>query len=570
MWNDTVRLMRGLGYPEAWLEEAAEYGDEDAYVAFDPSWVGEFPEIPEQTVDQLVRRQAEKSPNSPALRYLGRTLSYADFEDLIGRAAGVLRAQGVGKGDVVAVMVPTSAMHWVVFFALARLGAVHCGVNVMYRADELSYQLADAGANAIVCLDHFLPLVEGLPPEVRPTHVLSTTLGDLADPTFQPYGSLHDWWKPHGGTGSSATPLLEAMRSVEPIRESSDADVRTELGQIVYTSGTTGRPKGVMQTHYNMIHNALTHTLAMVTTTTPVTYSPMPMFHTGGFFVYSLPVFARGGVVVPRPLFDPSDALACITEERVNVLFGPPTLFAALLAHGLDGYDLAGIEICATGAAPVPKDLARRWKAATGLVMRSGWGMSELNSLGTYNALPGRTDLNTVGVPVVGEMRVVNVSRDVVGRDEVGEIEFRGMQVSRGYLGKPDETAITFQPDGWVRTGDAGLINRNGFLEYVDRIKDLIIVSGYNVAPAEIEAVIRAVPGVTEVAVVGEPHEYKGEVPVAYVSGDVTERAVLDFCQQKLSKIKVPARVQVMEELPKSSMGKVMKGRLGQHARDVR
>ncbi|MGH3439802.1 MAG: class I adenylate-forming enzyme family protein [Sciscionella sp.] len=561
MTADGLALLQRLGYPDDWLAEARNYSPGDAYVVFDPDWAEEIPQVPEDTVDLIIRRHAEHRAAAQALIYLDRTLRYGELDDLIGRAAAVLREKGVGRGNVVAVMVPTSAMHWVVFFAIARLGAIHCGVNVMFRKDELKLLFEDAQPSALVCLDHFLPVVDQISKSSKPTTVFSVSLRDLADPEFQPYPSLTEWWSPAAERGAGAISLLEAMDQAVPVHEGAEVDARAEIGQIVYTAGTTGKPKGVVQSHFNLIHNAITHTIVMPTIQRPVTYSALPLFHTGGFFVYSMPTFVRGGTVIPRPLFDPRDALACIENHAVNVFFGPPTLFTALLSYGLDSVDLTSLKVCATGAAPIPSALPVQWEAATGQVLWGGWGMSELNSLGTYNGLPGRPAPGTLGVPVVGEVRIV-VDAQVAARGQEGEIEYRGMQVSKGYLGKPAETEAAFRPDGWFRTGDVGRIDDQGFLHYVDRQKDIIVASGYNISPAEIERVLLSHPAISEAAVVGAPHDYRGEVPIAFVVGDVTAEEVQAFCRDRLAAIKVPDRTVVLDQLPKNTMGKTLKRNL--------
>lgn len=558
MDSEVLALLRRIGYPQAWLTEAAAYAAHDAYTVFDPRWADEVPEIPEATVDVIVQRQARQRPDAAAIVYLDRTITYRELHDLVGRAAAVLRDSGVGRGDVVAVMVPTSAIHWIVFFALARLGATHCGVNVMYQREELEYVLADAQPTVLVCLDQFLPVVEQIRPDARLDKVFTVTLRDLADQDFRPYPALHDWWHAPAVHAQWADALTEAMDRAAPLTDTAEVDARNEIGQIIYTAGTTGHPKGVLQTHFNLVHNAMTHTLAMPGIEVPVTYSTLPMFHTGGFFVYSLPTFARGGTVIPRPLFDPGDALSCIEKHSVNAFFGPPTLFLALLEYGLDDFDLSSVEFFATGAAPVPVDLPDRWQAAIGAELGLGWGMSELNSLGTFNGLPGRRGPGTLGVPVVGEMRVT-LDGTVVAKNVDGEIEYRGMQVSRGYLGNPDETEATFTASGWLRTGDIGRIDDAGALNYVDRRKDLIFASGYNISPAEIENTLLSHPGITDAAVIGEPHSYRGEVPVAFVVGVISPEEIISYCRERLAAIKVPARVVVLEQLPKNTMGKTLK-----------
>jgi len=560
---ETRKFYEGLGYPAKWLEEAERYQPDDSYVMFDPDWAEQLPPIPGQTVDVIVRHNAEQRPAAPAIVYLGRTLTYGELHTLVGRAAAVLRRYGVGRGDVVAVMVPTSAMHWVLFFALARLGAVHCGVNVMYRADELRFLLDDAKPRVVICLGELLPVVEQAASECTPATMFTVSISDLADPGFAPYPGLDAWWpSPLQRRCASAPAFLDEMMKTPPLLDPAPvADLREEVGQIVYTAGTTGRPKGVLQTHYNLMHNAVTHTLAMPGVSVPVTISILPLFHTGGFFVYSLPTFVRGGTVIPRPLFDPGDFLGCVQEHAVNVLFGPPTLYAALLQRGVDCADLSGVRICATGAAPIPADLPLRWKEVTGLELHGGWGMSELNSLGTFNALPGKPTPETLGVPVVGEVRVT-VDGRVAARMVEGDIEFRGLQVSRGYLGRTEDTKAAFGADGWLRTGDIGYIDHADALHYVDRKKELLVVSGYNVSPAEIEATLLQHPRIAEVAVVGESDPYRGEIPVAFVVGDVTPEDVESYSRAHLAAVKVPRRVEVVAALPKNSMGKTLKREL--------
>lgn len=560
---ETRKFYEELGYPEQWLGEAERYRAEDAYVMFDPDWAEPLPPIPEETVDVIVRANVGQRPDAPAIVYLGHTITYGELHALVGRAAAVLQSNGVRRGDVVAVMVPTSAMHWIVFFALARLGAVHCGVNVMYRADELRFVLDDAEPRVIVCLDKLLPVVEGATVGAARTSVFTVSIADLADPGFAPYPGLDAWWPSSDEPETSSAPnLLDQMMKTRPRMHPAEVgDVRVEVGQIVYTAGTTGRPKGVLQSHYNLIHNAITHTAAMPGVSTPVTVSILPLFHTGGFFVYSLPTFVRGGTVIPRPLFEPGDFMGCVQQHAANVLFGPPTLYAALVQRGVERAALRGVRICATGAAPIPADLPRRWKAMTGLDLHGGWGMSELNSLGTFNALPGKPTPDTLGVPVVGEVRVT-VDGRVAARGTNGDIEFRGPQVSRGYLGRPEDTLESFGADGWLRTGDIGYVDHADALHYVDRKKDLLVISGYNVSPAEIEATLLRHPRIAEAAVVGESDPYRGEIPVAFVVGDVTPADVDAHCRAHLAAIKVPRRVEIVVSLPKNSMGKTLKREL--------
>ncbi|WP_158726457.1 class I adenylate-forming enzyme family protein [Tomitella fengzijianii] len=559
--SESRTLFERLGYPHTWLDDAARYTQDDAYLAFDPRWVGEVPDVPRATVDTIISGHAATRPDDPALINLGRTITYGEFEKHIARTAGVLREHGVGRGDIVAVMLPTMAMHWIVFFAAARLGATHCGVNVMYTPRELDYLFTDCTPTALVVLDQFLPVVEEAASAHTPRTVLRVSLHDLAAPGFEPYPPLAPLWNAEAPR-SGPPRLLDLMAEATPVTEGAEVDLMTGVGQIVYTAGTTGDPKGVMESHYNLMHNAVAHIFAMPgVTTKPVNYSVLPMFHTGGFFLYSMPTFYLGGVVIPRPLFDPGDALATIEKEKVDALFGPPTMYVGLMAYGLEGRDLSSLQACITGAAPIPAELPAKWRRATGRTVHAGWGMSELNTLGCFTGLVNKPQTQGIGLPVMGEVRIV-ADGAVAARGTVGEIEFRGMQVARGYAHKPEQTAEAFQRDGWFRTGDVGLIDEQDHLHYVDRAKDLIFASGYNIAPMEIEQVILGDPRVVEVAVVGEPQGYRGEVPVAFVVGGLTEEEILQRCRENLAKNKIPARIVIVDELPKNAIGKTLKREL--------
>lgn len=552
-----------IGYPPAWIEDAKRYKPTDAYVAFQERWAPGLPEIPEVRVDALLRSVAKQRPDDVALIELGRAISYQELDGLVDRCAWLLRERGVGRGDIVAVMLPTGAMHWVCFFAATRIGAVHCGVNVMSRANELAALLGDCRPRALIHLDRFAALVDELPADVLPKIRFQCGLGALAAPDYHPYPALKPLWNAPVPK-STAADLFQAMPSQVPgTPYECELDVRTEPAQIVYTAGTTGVSKGALQSHFSLVHNAVTHAHVSATVGPRVNFTVLPMFHTGGFFLWGLPTLACGGTVIPRPIFDPGDALAAIERHRVSLLFGPPTLFLALLQHPqFATTDLTSLEVCATGAAPVPAELPKRWKEATGVQLGVGWGMTELNTMGTFSALPGAPAPGTIGRPVLGEVKIVNGEGQVVPRGELGEIQYRGLNVSMGYLNKPAETRESFGADGWFSTGDLGVIDPEDRLHYVERKKDLIIASGYNISPAEIEAVLIEHPRIVDAGVVGVPDPYRGETVAAFVVGDVDAAEVQQYCRDRLSAYKVPSRVEIVTELPRNAIGKTLRREL--------
>jgi long-chain acyl-CoA synthetase len=555
-----------IGYPKAWLEEAKKYGPHESYVIYDPSWDEPIETIPRASIYDLFKTNVEKNPDHPALIFLDRAISYGRLDLMINKFAALLLELGVRKGDFVGVMLPNSPQHWIAFYAAARIGAIHAPINVMYKLEEISYQLKDCGAKTLVILDLFYPYFAKLKGELNLENIIVTNLRELAAPDFEPYETLKPFWAAPKKKIEGTIDFLESLERYSPTKVKVDLDFPQDVAQIIYTAGTTGKSKGAMQTHLNMVHNSVTHALLCKCTGKPVNYSVLPMFHTGGFFLFPLPTLYRGGTVITVPIFDPVNALQLIEKYKVNVLFGSPTLYVALLQQpGLKDFDLSSLQTTAAGAAPVPEELTAAWQAQAGRTLDVGWGMTELNTAGSYNMLKNRKKPSTIGSPLVGEIKIVDAEGKTAPRGQIGEILYRGLQVSKGYFNKPEETKACFLPDGWFRTGDAGSMDEEGFVHFSDRIKDLVIASGYNIAPVEVEYAILKHPGVLDVAVVGIPHEYRGETVKAFIvlrnefKGKVSEQEITKFCQERLATFKVPKKVEFVDELPKNALGKTLR-----------
>jgi long-chain acyl-CoA synthetase len=391
---------------------------------------------------------------------------------------------------------------------------------------------------------------EGLKAEPRPCHI--GKMEDISDM------AAHCRDK-HGGLDLSGRHTKS-----QPAQVNATFNPKQDVMKIIYTSGTTGNSKGAMETHYNLVHNTITH--AQILPPKPINFTFLPMNHTGGYMAFQLPTFHRGGTVIPRPMFDVEDAFEAIQAHKVNTLFGPPTFYTALLSHPkFSQYDLSSLTRVSSGAAPVSDALMTAWKEKTGTTLSAGWGGTETNTMGTWSRLKNKEKLLSDGVPFIGEIKIVDEKGEVVPRGKAGELLFRGLQVSKGYFNKPEETKAAFQQDGWFRSGDAGYIDNDDFLHYVDRIKDLIIASGYNIAPAEVEATILQQPSVKEAAVVGWPDDYRGETVKAFVviadeyKGKVTEQEIIDFCRTKIASFKVPTIVEFIDALPRNMMGKALR-----------
>jgi len=445
---------------------------------------------------------------------------------------------------------------------------VHTPINVMYQMDEVAYQVEDSGAKLVLVLDLLNDKVKPLKDRGKIKEIIVTNIKDFAAPDAIIPDAIKPLWDIPKSRIEDTLDLFETLDRYEPLEQGLECKPKEDTALLLYTAGTTGRSKGVIETHFNLVFNSLSHVhAARIFEDRIVNYSIMPMFHTAGYFLYTLPTFYQGGTVIPIPMFDLEYTFRVIQDYDVNVLFAPPTLFIALMSNKtlLDKYDISSLKLTIGCGAPVPGPIQDQWHSLAGITLTDGWGMTETNSGGTISIPDRKEKLDSIGIPVYSEVKVVDDNGHVVPRGEQGEILYRGLQVARGYLNKPQETKETFQVDGWLRTGDRGYIDEEDFVYFVDRVKDLIIASGYNIAPVEVENVIYEHPAVSEAAVVGIPHEYRGETVKAYVvlkdefKGKVAEQEIIDHCKSKLATFKVPRALEFRDTLPKSAVGKILR-----------
>lgn len=558
-----------IGYPQQWLDEGKTYAPDEAYVISHPSWYMEqLPPPPMISIYDLFKQTVERSPNETAVIFLDKPITYRQLDDLISRYAAFLASHGLGKGDVCAAMLPNSLQHIIAFYAAAKIGAIHSPLNVMYQADEVEYQLTDNKAKVVLCLDLLSDKVMPLVQSGKVRKLLVTNIKDWAMDGYVPPEPIKFLWDIPKVPVEGALDFFETLSSQTPLEKGYACDPKNDVALLLYTAGTTGRSKGVIETHFNMVFNSITHTHAFrAWGDKEINYSIMPMFHTAGYFLHTLPVFYQGGTLIPIPMFDAADCFRIIEQYKVNVIFAPPTLFIALLADQdmVKRSDLSSIKVTIGCGAPVPVALQNQWEQKTGARLVNGWGMTETNSGGIISIPDIKEKTEAIGVPVYSEVKICDERGNIVKRGQQGEICYRGLQVAKGYLNKPEATAEAFGEDGWFRTGDRGLIDEEDFVHFVDRIKDLIVASGYNVAPVEIEEVLYKHPAVAEVAVIGVPDEYRGETIKAYVAlkagdGDgVIIEELISHCKDHLATFKVPRQIELRETLPKSAVGKILR-----------
>jgi fatty-acyl-CoA synthase len=477
------------------------------------------------------------SPNRVAVVHNDRSLTYAELHERASRLACALAGSGVRRGDRVAYLGPNAPEFLEVLFAVGRLGAVFVPLNWRLSAPELAYILRDCGARLL-----FVAAGQA---------DTAARVRETVDVPAVPLGESYE--------------RLLAGAAAEPPGERVTAD---DTCMILYTSGTTGRPKGAMLTHGNVTWNCVNLLLDVDLAADEVTLVPAPMFHVAALNQTVLPTLLKGGRVVLESAFDAERVLALIGRHRVTYLFGVPTMFLAMTrAPGWADADLSSLRSAACGGAPVPEAVIDAYQAR-GVTFLQGYGLTE--------ASPGvlflrRDDsvrkAGSAGTQVFfGEVRLVRPDGVDAGPGEPGEILVRGPQVMAGYWGQPEATAEVLSVDGWLRTGDVGVADDEGYIWIRDRTKDVIISGGENIYPAEVEDVLYRHPAVAECAVIGVPDEHWGEVGRAIVvprEGARPDAAdLLAFVAERIARFKVPKSVVFTDALPRTASGKVLKSKL--------
>ncbi len=491
----------------------------------------------------IARRDAA-SPHLPAITFDGHTLTYGAFSDRIDRLAAELAAGDVGPGDRVAYLGLNHPDFLVTLFAAARIGAIFVPLNWRLTAGELSYILGDAGVHTLLADAEHAAVVDPVCPEagVQRTIALTQVPG----------------WESLGDLLAARDPLAE------PVHPQPD-----EVAVIMYTSGTTGRPKGAMLTHANLFWNNINALLAFDTSQHDVSLVCAPLFHIGGLNVTTLIALQKGAHIVLMPTFEPGQALKLIAEYRVTTMFGVPAMY--LFMSQLPEFaaaDLSSVRYLVCGGAPVPEPLIKRY-GARDIPFAQGYGLTETAPL----ALVLRTDEVDVKVGAAGhqvlplsDVRLVDANNNPVPAGTRGEICVRGPQVTTGYWRNPQATAAVFDDQGWFHTGDIGQADGDGYVWVIDRVKDMVISGGENVYPAEVEDVLYGHPAVAEVAVLGTPHERWGEAVTAVVvvqsGAALTLEELRAFARDKLAGYKIPLRLEFVDALPRTQSGKVVKYQL--------
>jgi len=543
--------------------------------------------IPDFPLTWLLDQAAKKYPGHTALIYFGTKISYAQLSTLANRFAAGLQKLGIQKGDRVAIALPNIPQYPIAFYGALRAGAVAVPTNPLYTGREMQHQIADSGARIIVMMEEFYPTVRSVRDQTALEHIILTSPADYLPPTMHTLYPLSQRrakrLEPHltnnerhkDKTLYSMSEMLEshAKRGIElfnlPVQSSGD-----DLAVLQYTGGTTGLSKGAMLTHRNLLANAM-----QIRDWTPQVYDAeevmlcvAPFFHSYGLTVgMNLSILAAATMVL-LPNFKPPGVLKTIREYHPTLFPGIPTMYLAIMREaGKHTEQLSSIKFCISGAAPLPAKIQHDFEEVTHGRLVEGYGLSEASPVTHCNPLTDNCRNGSIGLPLPGVDSAIldQVTGEPLPAGMEGEIVVKGPNIMKGYWNRKDETEAIFTKNGWMHTGDLGKMDEDGFFYVIERAKDMIIASGFNVYPREVEEVLFHHPAVQEAAVAGTPDEYRGETVAAFVilkpgiaPSEETRQSILAYCKQNLASYKVPKILEFRKTLPKSLIGKVLRREL--------
>jgi len=523
-----------------------------------------------QSIGELFEKSCKEFAERPAFHCMGKTLTFAQIDKKSRDFAAWVQSNGLGKGTRVAIMMPNCLQYPIVLFGTLRAGYTVVNVNPLYTARELEHQLKDSGAEVIVILENFANTLEEVLPRTPIKHVVVASLGDLLGVK----GTIVNFVVRNVKKMVPPFELPNAQRFNDMLKEGAGLGMKPfptsqeDIAFLQYTGGTTGGSKGAMLTHRNILANIAQSEGNLrngLGGETPVIITALPLYHIFSLTVNCLLMAKMGGLNVL--ITNPRDIPGFIKElakHRYNMITGVNTLFNAFLNNpDFHKLDFSHVKISVGGGMAVQKAVADRWKQVTGKVLLEGYGLTETSPVATMNP-PSLPEYNgSIGFPVPSTYIAI---RDDNNKDlpvgGTGEICIKGPQVMKGYWQRPDETAKVLGADGFLYTGDVGVMDEQGFIRIVDRKKDMILVSGFNVYPNEIEQVVAMHPGVLEVAAIGVPDEHSGEVPKLFIvkkDPALTEKDIFEHCKEQLTGYKRPKYIEFRTELPKTNVGKILR-----------
>ncbi|WP_188206357.1 long-chain-fatty-acid--CoA ligase [Alkalibacillus aidingensis] len=544
-------------------------------------WLKHYPDEIPQTVEydnrplqSYLEESATNYPDKSAIYFMGKELSFREVYESAKKLASYLQGLGLEKGDRVGIMLPNTPQSVISYYGVLMAGGVVVQTNPLYTERELAYQMKDSGAKVLICLDILLPRANAIKNDTDLEHLIVTRIKDyLPFPKnmIQPLLQKREYGisvKPEHGSNTHVWTNVLAEASGEVMQP--DIAPQEDLALLQYTGGTTGYPKGVMLTHYNLVSNTQMCQKWLYKTeyAKEIVLGILPFFHVYGMTtVMNLSIMmAQKMILVPK--FDVDSVLKAIEKERPTLFPGAPTIYIGLLNHPkLNHYDLSSIEACISGSAPLPVEVQEQFEEVTGGRLVEGYGLTETSPVTHSNFVWENRRSGTIGVPWPDTDAIVvkNDQLETAEIGEVGEIAVKGPQVMKGYWNRPEDTENSLK-DGWFLTGDMGYMDEDGYFYIVDRKKDMIIAGGFNIYPREVEEVLYEHESIQEVVVAGIPDPYRGETVKAYIvlkdGVELTEEDLDQYCRENLAAYKVPKLYEFKDELPKTAVGKILRRKL--------
>ena len=546
---------------------------EKPWLKFYDSFVPETIEYPQTDLYSFIKKGSAETPFKTALSFMGKKISYEQLFDHIDRFANGLKKLGVKQGDSITLLMPNCPQMVISYYALMRLGAVAVLANPLNVERELVFKIKDSSSKGMIVLDLLSNKVNNVAKEVDPGFIIYTSMKEyLPFPLnyLYPVKVKLDKRMPEVNIIKSLKTFnfSKIVEENQPIKEKIAINPDS-LAVLIYSGGTTGISKGIMLSHFALVANILQARSWVEVSKEDSFLAVVPIFHGFGMSICMNVPLSMGGTVILLPKFDAREVVSSIVKYKPTLFAGVPTMFIAIKElSGIANYNLRSLKGIFVGAAPLPIQVMKEFEAMTGAKLIEGYGLTEVVTGISCNPFKGLQKTGTIGIPMPDvEWKIVDLvdSGKSLSPGETGEIAIRCPEFMLGYLNQPEKTAEILH-DGWLYSGDIGVMDEDGYITIVDRKKDLVIVGGFNVYPSEIDEILHQHPKVMEAIAVGLPHPQKGEYIKGYVvpkpGQKIVEGEIIDFCKKNLTAYMVPREVELRETLPKSAIGKILRREL--------